>query len=213
MHWRVVFAIAAGLEAAVLTLLWFCLPNYPAKPVLEGQPSTYIGSLKSTLHLGATEPTLTQSWPCSLLANMISNALWTNLTFILSDPPFEFNSQQISLISLVGLAAVILSPAAGYLTDHMLHWVRLACSHGQSNQSLTREIQTAILLGACFTIVAFVPFIAAGGTSLVAVIFTGMLFEIGSQQLHIASEARLQTVHPSMGSRLNCIYGFAGASI
>lgn len=70
--------------------------------------------------------------------------------------------------------------------------------------------QTAILLGACFTIVAFVPFVAAGGTNLVAVIFTGMFFEIGSQQLHVASEARLQTVHPSMGSRLNCIYGFAG---
>lgn len=48
---------------------------------------------------------------------------WTTLTFLLSDPPYEYNTLQIGLFGLVGLFGVGIAPWTGKLLDRMVGWV------------------------------------------------------------------------------------------
>lgn len=48
---------------------------------------------------------------------------WTTLTFLLSDPPYKYNTLQIGLFGLVGLFGVGIAPWTGKLLDRMVGWV------------------------------------------------------------------------------------------
>jgi hypothetical protein len=48
---------------------------------------------------------------------------WTTLTFLLSDPPYGYNTLEIGLFGLVGLFGVGIAPWTGKLLDNMVGWV------------------------------------------------------------------------------------------
>lgn len=68
--WRIVYWLAFGLQTGILGLLYFMLPDFPAK----NEHMTYGGILYSMAKFTVTEPLLIQS----LLVNMASMACFTN---------------------------------------------------------------------------------------------------------------------------------------
>jgi hypothetical protein len=69
---------------------------------------------------------------------------WTTLTFLLSDPPYEYNTLQIGLFGLVGLFGVGIAPWTGKLLDRMVGWVgQLAALVIQVGESLSSWFHSA----------------------------------------------------------------------
>lgn len=68
--WRIVYWLALGLQALLLVLLYFKLPDYPAK----NKHMTYWSILFSMAKFTVTEPVLVQA----VIVNMLSMACFTN---------------------------------------------------------------------------------------------------------------------------------------
>lgn len=68
--WRVVYWVAAGVQFSVLALLYFTLPDYPAK----NKHMSYFGILYTMAKFAVTEPMLVQA----ALILMASMACFTN---------------------------------------------------------------------------------------------------------------------------------------
>jgi predicted MFS family arabinose efflux permease len=85
---RVVYYVAVGIQLVVLVGLWALVPDYPAKnPDLN-----YLRILQSMGIFFLTEPALLQASMVLLLGGACFSAFWVTLTFLLSGPPFNFNT-------------------------------------------------------------------------------------------------------------------------
>lgn len=81
--WRVVYYLAIGLQYFVLVLLYWMLPDYPAK----NKGATYFGILYSMGKFAVTEPLLIQAY----LINMPSSACFSNFWASCSIPLRELS--------------------------------------------------------------------------------------------------------------------------
>ena len=157
--WRYVYWMSVGLQYLIFIMLWWTLPDYPAKVADVGYwqvvsrrdrvPVSFANSTSRLFQLWSMAtylfkyPTLVQ---CCLigffssgkfqrlyqdrrgLSNDISilavfTNWWTTLTFLLSDPPYRYNTLEIGLFGLVGLFGVSIAPFTGKLLDNMEGWL------------------------------------------------------------------------------------------
>jgi predicted MFS family arabinose efflux permease len=167
---------------------WFALPRYlperAAAPPTAVSYRALIGSL----------PRLLLQWPGLRLSAALGatvfgafSAFWATLAFHLAQPPFGFGSAQAGLFGLWGIAGAMLAPIAGRLSDR----------YGASLVNALGIVAAAL---------AFAIFIAAGDSSVLALVVGVNLLDFGNQAGQIANQARIFRLDPAARARLNTVY-------
>ncbi|THH27015.1 hypothetical protein EUX98_g7178 [Antrodiella citrinella] len=209
--WRVVYYMAIGVQFFVLGMLWFMIPDYPQR----NKGLTYWGILWSMAKFSVTEPLLIQA----VLVNMASMATFTNfwvtLTFLLSGPPYFYDTLVIGLFGLVGMLGVCMAPLVGRTVDKVHPWfattvasVFLICFH--AIQTGAGGINIAAVVIVCFGIDVF--------RQMQQVSLTSSVFG-----LEVAARARLnavllisifigQVMGTSVGTKVFIMYGWRPAA-
>jgi predicted MFS family arabinose efflux permease len=178
---RLIFALAAGLMLAMALLLHRTLPRLP--PV---EHLSYRNALGSVLELIAAEPVLRQRMMLGALQMAGFTMLWTAVAFLLGGPPYHYGEALIGLFGLAGVAGALVAPVAGRLADR-----------GRGRLALTAFL-TAIL--------ASWALLAAGATSLTALIAGIVLLDLGVQGAQISNQSTIYALRPEARSRLTTAY-------
>jgi predicted MFS family arabinose efflux permease len=122
--WRLVFGFAAALMLTLAVVLSRALPSHTPE-----ERSGYRSLLGSVARLVRTEPLLRRRMLLSFLGFANFTILWTSLTFLLSDPPYEYGEGTIGLFGLLGVGGAIAAQVAGKVIDrghvHVLTGVAL----------------------------------------------------------------------------------------
>jgi predicted MFS family arabinose efflux permease len=128
--WRVVYGCAAVLMLTLAVVLSRSLPLHP--------PSAWIGYrplFGSVARLVRSEPLLRRRMLLSFLGFANFTILWTSLTFLLSDPPFDYSEGTIGLFGLLGIGGAIAAQVAGKVIDrgyvHVLTGIALILTQAE----------------------------------------------------------------------------------
>lgn len=98
-------------------MLYWTVPDYPAKnPNLS-----YFRILVTMAKYAVTEPVLVQSCIIGCCSSALFSCFWTTSTFLLGDH-YGYNTAQIGLFGLVGVAGVAAAPFIGKLVDGLVPW-------------------------------------------------------------------------------------------
>lgn len=178
---RLIFALAAAAMLTLSLLLHRSLPR-----VAPTQRGSYPELLRSVVSLVATEPVLRQRMALGFLQMACFTVLWTPSAFLLAGAPYHYSETIIGLFGLVGVAGALMAPLSGRLADR---------GHG-------RLVVTASLAA----ILASWPLLAAGATSLIALIAGIALLDLGVQGAHVNHQSTIYALEPEARSRLNTAY-------
>jgi predicted MFS family arabinose efflux permease len=134
--WRTVYVFAAVAMAVLALALWRVMP--------KSRPSTdlrYRALLASIGALIRREPLLRRRMVFGACGYAGFSLVWTTLTFLLSDPPFNFGESTIGLFGLAGLGGAVAAMRMGRLHDRGHGRVATgavsprSCSAGRSSTS------------------------------------------------------------------------------
>lgn len=113
--WRLVFGLAAALMLILAVVLSRALPWHA-----PSESTGYRALLGSVARLVRAEPVLRRRMLLSSLGFANFTILWTSLTFLLSDPPFDYGEGMIGLFGLLGVGGAVAAQAAGKIIDRGL---------------------------------------------------------------------------------------------
>jgi predicted MFS family arabinose efflux permease len=189
--WRLVFAISAALMLVLCAVLRLALPEVRPTTTLS-----YPSLLRSVARLVVEQPTLRVRMLYGALGMGQFSVLWTTIAFLLSGSPYRYGDATIGLFGLVGLAGALAAQAAGRLADR-----------GHHHRSTGSFFLIMLLSWAL---------IAAGSTSLGALIVGIAVLDLGIQGAQITNQSVIYRLAPSARSRLTTAYMtavFASAAI
>ena len=189
--WRLVFAISAALMLVLSLVLHRSLPQ--VRPTTD---LSYPGLLRSVGRLVATEPTLRVRMIYGALGMGQFSVLWTTIAFLLAGKPYHYSDATIGLFGLVGLAGALAAQAAGRLADRGRH-----------------HLSTGLFFG---TMLVSWAAIAAGKSSLGALIAGIAVLDLGIQGAQITNQSVIYALDPAARSRITTAYMttvFASAAI
>ncbi len=178
---RLVFGLAAGIMLVLTLLLWRALPR-----VEPSEPMPYARALRSIFDLIGEEPVLRQRMGLAVLQMVAFLILWTSIAFLLSGEPYDYSEAVIGLFGLAGIAGALIAPVVGRLSD-------------RGSGRLAMTLSLAVVL------VSWAP-LAAGGTSLIALIAGIVLLDLGIQGQQIANQSAIYALRPEARSRVNTAY-------
>jgi predicted MFS family arabinose efflux permease len=112
--------------------------------------------------------------------------LWTALAFLLGGEPYHYGEALIGLFGLAGVAGALIAPVAGRLADR-----------GRGGPALTLFL--AAILGSW-------GLLAAGETSLAALIAGIVLLDLGTQGAQISNQSTIYALAPAARSRITTAY-------
>ncbi|KAI1789923.1 major facilitator superfamily domain-containing protein [Ganoderma leucocontextum] len=135
--WHVVYYIAVGVQYGIFVVLYWVLPDYPAR----NKGTTYFGILYSMAKFTVTEPLLVQAILISIPSSATFTNWWVTLTFLLDGAPYNYSTLVIGLFGLVGIVGVAMMPLIGRAIDGLVPWS--ATLFGISMLLVTFSIQTA----------------------------------------------------------------------
>jgi predicted MFS family arabinose efflux permease len=189
--WRAVFALAAVAMAVLAVALWRAMP--------ERRPSTSLGYgalLGSVGALIRREPVLRRRMVFGACGYAGFSLVWTTLTFLLSDPPFNYGETQIGLFGLAGLAGAIAAVRFGRLHDR---------GHGRI---ATGGVLAAVLLAW--------PVFYLGRHSVPAIIVGLVMLDFGVQGQNVLSQGAIYALGRETTGRVTTAYitsNFTGGAI
>lgn len=105
--WRSIYWFSFGVQYLILILLFFFMPDYPST---NPGGLNYFSMLFSILKMLYKHPELVQACLIGFLVSSIFTSYWTTLTFLLSSPPYSYDSTKIGLFALVGICALLFGP-------------------------------------------------------------------------------------------------------
>ncbi len=189
--WRLVFGVSAGLMVALTIVLRASLP--PVRPTTD---LSYPALLRSVGRLVAEQPTLRVRMVYGALQMGQFSVLWTTIAFLLAGRPYGYSEGTIGLFGLVGLGGALVAQVAGRLADNGRHHMST---------------------GLFFTLMlASWGAIAAGSSSLAALIVGIAVLDLGVQGAQITSQSVIYALDPAARSRLTTAYMttvFASAAV
>lgn len=119
VSWRYVYWLSVGLQYAIFLSLWVFMPDYPS----TNKRLNYFKMLWSMLVMVRKHPVLVQSSMISLFTSSTFTCFWTVLTFLLSGPPYHYDSTNIGLFALIGIATMFFVPFYGrFIIDRFVPW-------------------------------------------------------------------------------------------
>lgn len=178
---RLIFGLAAVLMLATAVLLRRALP-----PLAPAEPMAYRDALRSVLALVASEPVLRQRMALAVLQMASFTMLWTALAFLLGGAPYRYGEGVIGLFGLAGVAGALIAPVAGRLADR-----------GRGRLALSAFLAAVL---------ASWGLLAAGASSLVALIAGIVLLDLGVQGAQISNQSTIYALAPQARSRVTTAY-------
>lgn len=191
---RTISGFIGGLQGWRAVYWWAILPNLLLLPLLlprlprahASRKIRYGGILLSLGNLIREFPVLRSTCLMAALNFACFNACWTNLAFYCSGAPFHFNSTEIGLFGLVGIAGSSISPIAGKFGD----------KYGPMKT-----------IGASFCLIALsYALMAACAGHLLALIIGIVLLDLACMSCQVSSQSRVYSLRPESNSRINTIY-------
>jgi predicted MFS family arabinose efflux permease len=181
LGWRATYWIAAGMMLIAAGLLRTNLPK--SGPVAE---MSWWTSIRSTVHLVRTLPTLRESALLGGVFFSCFSAFWTTLVFFLQTPPYHYGSAVAGSFGLVGAVGAAGAPLIGGIADR----------YGARRN---------VLIG---LLTAFVSFLIlyVFGTRLPGLIAGVVLLDLAVQSGHVSNQTRIYSLAPEARSRLNMVY-------
>ncbi|KAF8187756.1 MFS DHA1 transporter [Pholiota molesta] len=181
--WRIVYYAAFALQAMVLLVLYFTLPDYPS----PNKSLPYWKIHWSMAKLAVTEPVVVQAVLINLGTSACFAYFWVTLTFLLGGPPYNYSTLDIGLFGLLGMAGVAAGPISGRIVDRIHPW-------------------HAILISTLLLLMFQAIQTAAGGLHIAAVIVSCFGLDFLQQIQSIGLVMSFFSVSQSAISRLNAIY-------
>ena len=181
--WRSVYVIAAALNLGMVLVMIYVLPEIPAKNKFKSYRKL-LASVFTTFKNHRSLPNILLH--SGLIFGLIFNIFWTSLTFLLSAEPFNYNTFQIGLVSLAGLAAAVFGVGIGKLQDKGL---------------------SIPALGA-FIVVCLVSMVCgfAFSDSIVAIVIVAAVLSVAVQGVSVLTQTRLFNLSQGERSRLNTVF-------
>lgn len=181
--WRSVYVIAAALNLVMVLVMIYVLPEIPAKNKFKSY-GKLLASVFTTFKNHKSLPNILLH--SGLIFGLIFNIFWTSLTFLLSAEPFNYNTFQIGLVSLAGLAAAVFGVGIGKLQDKGL---------------------SIPALGA-FIVVCLVSMLCgfAFRDSIVAIVIVAAILSVAVQGVSVLTQTRLFNLSQGERSRLNTVF-------
>ncbi|KAK1924941.1 membrane protein [Papiliotrema laurentii] len=181
--WRNTYWLAVGLQGGWLGILYLTLPDTPDKNL----GLSYLQVLWSMVRFMITYPTLVQACLIAFMLNGVSAGLWTTLTFVLSEDPYNYSPLVIGLFGLIGLLNVILAPLIGKAVDKTVPW------YGQ-------------LTGICIDILAMLIGLFTVEKSVGVICIVIALFDIGLPIFQVSATYRIAGIDSKSRARLNSCF-------
>ena len=189
--WRSIYWVSAALMVAFAVVLRAVLPDEAPRPHLP-----YWQLVRSSVRLLVDLPVLRRrAWYGSACFASFS-VLWTALAFLLAGAPYHYSNLVIGLFGLAGVGGVLAANAAGRLAD-------------------ATRTRAATVVAALLTTVSW-ALLAAGRTSLAALVIGIVVLDVGVQGMQITNQAVIYALAPSARSRINSAYMvcyFAGGAV
>jgi predicted MFS family arabinose efflux permease len=189
--WRLMFVLAAIIDAILIAILWLRLPDAESNDAIA-----YPQLIGSLWRLVRTEPILRAACVTGFLMFAAFSALWGSLAGLLSLPPYRFGPDIAGDFGFIAIVGMSLSPLIGRLVDH----------HGSG------PVLTA---GAVSLLAAFL-LVSGSAKSLIWLVAGAALIDVGSRAGVIANQARIYALSEAARSRLNTVFMtsfFLGGSI
>jgi len=193
--WRSVYGLAAAAMLLMALMLRRALAPLPPPLADTG----YGEALRSVGQLVREEPVLRQRMVLAAIGFGTFSMLWTGLTFLLSDSPFEFNEGVIGLFGLAGVAGALIAPVSGRLVDR-----------GHARLALTGFV---VMLSVGWGLLAL------GRSSVVVLVIGIVVFDFGVTGSQINHQAAIYALRPDARSRVNtafmssAFFGMAAGSV
>lgn len=176
----------------ILILLFFFLPDYPAKD--PGLP--YLQLLWDIITMVVKEPVLLQACLTGYLLSAAFTSFWTTLTFLLASPPYNYSSLEIGFFAFIGIAVITLGPL----------WSRLITDRFVPLFS--------VILGLSLEFVGIVIGTFIGKFTVAGPIVQAITMDTGANFAHTANRTNVYTrLDPKKRNRVNTAYmvfSFAG---
>lgn len=182
--WRNIYWIAFGAQHLIVVLLFFFLPDYPAK----NADLPYLRLIWTILKMTVTEPLLLQACLTGFLLSAAFTSFWTTLTFLLAGPPFLYSPLQIGLFSLIGLAVISLGPV----------WSRLITDRFVPLFS--------VILGLSVDFFGIVIGTFTGTLTVAGPIVQAIMMDSGANFAHTANRSNVYDLDPRARNRVNTAY-------
>ena len=181
--WRSVYVIAAALNLGMVLVMIYVLPEIPAKNKFKSY-GKLLASVFTTFKNHRSLPNILLH--SGLIFGLIFNIFWTSLTFLLSADPFNYNTFQIGLVSLAGLAAAVFGVGIGKLQDK-----------GLSIPALGAFIVVCLISMLC----GF-----AFSDSIVVIVIVAAVLSVAVQGVSVLTQTRLFNLSQGERSRLNTVF-------
>ncbi len=191
LGWRAIFLVAA----AATSILMICIRT--VMPAEKPRGNMQYGKLLfSLLTLVKSSPTLRLRAFFGFLAFCSFSILWTGLTFVMHDPPFNFSVMEIGLLGLIGASACISANIGGRMVDKGY----------------------ASLATYSFGLMLLIPWIimAIWPASLTAIIAGVFLVDVAVQGVQITNQTVIYKLDPNARARIATVYVcsiFVGAAL
>ncbi|KAI0108096.1 MFS general substrate transporter [Daldinia grandis] len=182
--WRNIYWIAFGAQYLTLVLLYFFLPDYPAK----NKGLNYFKVLWGMAIMVVTEPLLTQACIIGFLLSAAFTSFWTTLTFLLASPPYEYSSLEIGCFAFIGIVVVALAPV----------WSRLITDRFM--------FLFSVVLGLGFEFIGIVISTFIGSFTVAGPIIHAIMMDSGANFTHTANRSNIYSLDPKARNRVNTVY-------
>ncbi|KAI0407571.1 major facilitator superfamily domain-containing protein [Xylaria palmicola] len=189
--WRNIYWLALGAQYLTFIILFFTLPDYPAK----NRGLNYFNALWKMALLVVKEPLLVQNCLMGFLLSAAFTNFWTTLTFLLASPPYNYTSLEIGLFAFIGIAVISLAPV----------WSRLITDRF--------VFLFSSILGLSFELIGIVIGTFIGTFTVAGPIVQAIFMDTGSNFAHTANRSNIYSLDAKARNRINTAYmvfAFAG---
>lgn len=183
--WRNIYWLSFGLQYLILVLLWFFMPDYPST---NPGGLNYFKMLWSIVTITVHEPVLVQACLVGFCTSNTFTSFWTTLTFLLSEPPYNYNNLVIGLFALIGIGSMCFGPPySRFVIDKFVPLF-------------------SVILGEllCLTGIAIGTY--TGTFTVGGPVIQAFAIDLGLQTSQIANRSAIYAIAPKARNRVNTAY-------
>jgi predicted MFS family arabinose efflux permease len=183
--WRSIYWFSFGVQFLIFILLFLFMPDYPST---NPGGLNYFSMLFSILRMVLKHPVLVQACLVGFLVASTFTSYWTTLTFLLSSPPYSYDSVIIGLFALIGIGAMGFGPF--YSKAVIDHFVPLF----------------SVILGLSYCLIGVIIGTYIGGFTVAGPIIQAFAIDLGLQTSQIANRSAIYAIEPKARNRVNTAY-------
>ena len=189
--WRNVYWLSLGLQGSVLIALFLLMPDYPAanpepvRKIIRNYPKI----LWSIVTLYFKHAILIQAALISMCTFITVTSFWTTLTFLLSGPPYHYDTVDIGLFGLIGAATMVIGPLYGKYIIKPL-----------------QQPLFSVMVGKLVNLTGTVTGAYSGTHTVAGPIIQAVLLDAGLMIVQISNRMSIHGIEPKARNRVNTAF-------